>query len=187
MRALASRIDEISIHALRGEGDGFGEVTEFEIIISIHALRGEGDGVAHPLTANPHYFNPRPPWGGRQEPGSIPREACNISIHALRGEGDSRQSSDSCGLQYFNPRPPWGGRQRFILKSPSLLGFQSTPSVGRATQIADEMIKNCRISIHALRGEGDENRDDTGHHPVYFNPRPPWGGRRWARVNSAKA
>ena len=34
------------------------------------------------------------------------------------------------------------------------------------------------ISIHALRGEGDLNKLLNTVHSVYFNPRPPWGGRR---------
>ena len=33
--------------------------------------------------------------------------------------------------------------------------FQSTPSVGRATERLSEMLANAAISIHALRGEGD--------------------------------
>ena len=46
MRALASRIDEISIHALRGEGDdGRKRQRQMTDEISIHALRGEGDCV----------------------------------------------------------------------------------------------------------------------------------------------
>ena len=39
-------------------------------------------------------------------------------------------------------------------KNPKLL-FQSTPSVGRATTKWSIAQKNGRISIHALRGEGD--------------------------------
>ncbi len=34
--------------------------------ISIHALRGEGDRSGASATVARHYFNPRPPWGGRQ-------------------------------------------------------------------------------------------------------------------------
>ena len=36
-----------------------------------------------------------------------------------------------------------------------------------------------KISIHALRGEGDHNitRHDRQADP-HFNPRPPWGGRQ---------
>ena len=78
-------------------------------------------------------FNPRPPWGGRQCP--FPFEQCVllISIHALRGEGDN-----SGGYIRLNPSE-----------------FQSTPSVGRATDIFLYAVKVDAISIHALRGEGD--------------------------------
>ncbi len=34
------------------------------------------------------------------------------------------------------------------------------------------------ISIHALRGEGDAGGETRPHVYLYFNPRPPWGGRR---------
>ena len=39
---------------------------------------------------------------------------------------------------------------------------------------------NCdhrRISIHALRGEGDDDYGYDRKPLTYFNPRPPWGGR----------
>ena len=69
---IDSSIDDlenvISIHALRGEGDGsYADAVVEKSKISIHALRGEGDyGVLY-------YFS------------------CNgISIHALRGEGDCK-------------------------------------------------------------------------------------------------
>ena len=35
--------------------------------ISIHALRGEGDSSEYILRRQSKYFNPRPPWGGRQQ------------------------------------------------------------------------------------------------------------------------
>ena len=60
--------EQISIHALREEGDlMFLDEFDHIIKISIHALREEGD---------PHC------------PGSPPGET--ISIHALREEGDKR-------------------------------------------------------------------------------------------------
>ena len=34
-----------------------------------------------------------------------------------------------------------------------------------------------KISIHALRGEGDEDCYTDKEKRRYFNPRPPWGGR----------
>ena len=64
-----SRTD-ISIHALRGEGDYVpSQLVGIYFEISIHALRGEGD--RDKCTAD---------------------AANEISIHALRGEGDNRCS-----------------------------------------------------------------------------------------------
>ena len=59
-------VTEISIHALRGEGDS--RVPSFDLFkrISIHALRGEGDSACRS------------------------RLSAAISIHALRGEGDCK-------------------------------------------------------------------------------------------------
>ncbi len=78
-------------------------------------------------------FNPRPPWGGR--PGSL-------RIYY-------RDSSN------FNPRPPWGGRRNLPPTSSAGRPFQSTPSVGRATLTLFIIPDGTKISIHALRGEGD--------------------------------
>ena len=79
-----------------------------------------------------------------------------ISIHALRGEGDMRVRRQELGLTLISIHALRGEgdaapQGRLYL---SLL-FQSTPSVGRATSSAF----------------GDFLR-------LYFNPRPPWGGRR---------
>jgi len=56
-----------------------------------------------------------------------------ISIHAFRGEGDEKAESKR--------------KQEKI--------FQSTPSVGKATQELGITPNYIRISIHAFRGEGD--------------------------------
>ena len=101
-----------------------------------------------------------------------------ISIHALRGEGDRRLVLRVGAGKNFNPRPPWGGRHvrdsafgipSAFQSTPSVgratklfqkyfddkTKFQSTPSVGRATNCVRLKLNNIRISIHALRGEGD--------------------------------
>ena len=56
--------------------------------ISIHALREEGD--SSPLRSGPRgsYFYPRPPRGGRRRSCSRSPGTRRISIHALREEGD---------------------------------------------------------------------------------------------------
>ena len=57
--------------------------------ISIHALREEGDTRrSKPLTL-PHYFYPRPPRGGRHQGHRQRGQGQEISIHALREEGDA--------------------------------------------------------------------------------------------------
>ena len=83
-----------------------------DISISIHALRGEGDSPAPKLRGSDGHFNPRPPWGGRQQSGAYMTASLN-----------------------FNPRPPWGGRQATLKRVYKYPSFQSTPSVGRATAI----------------------------------------------------
>ncbi len=56
--------------------------------ISIHALREEGDPTRRSPSRRRMYFYPRPPRGGRQRAQADHREAVQISIHALREEGD---------------------------------------------------------------------------------------------------
>ena len=43
-----------------------------------------------------HYFNPRPPWGGRLQVAVAADGSRKISIHALRGEGDVCFYSEVC-------------------------------------------------------------------------------------------
>ena len=80
---------EISIHALRVEGDSMREVVTLkEYYISIHALRVEGDVIYIFIFV----FVP------------------SISIHALRVEGDHPSAKSISKKFYFYPRPPGGGR-----------------------------------------------------------------------------
>ena len=57
--------------------------------ISIHALREEGDLSAMFLIVRSDYFYPRPPRGGRHCTFLAVRFHSTISIHALREEGDT--------------------------------------------------------------------------------------------------
>ena len=57
--------------------------------ISIHALRVEGDILRLLLSSCTAYFYPRPPGGGRQPMIANAGRTPKISIHALRVEGDS--------------------------------------------------------------------------------------------------
>ena len=137
--------------------------------ISIHALREEGDPAAGLSSSTVFYFYPRPPRGGRPLSQIIGREP-----------GIFLSTPHPCQLRngYFYPRPPRGGRpypadvvregQRF-LSTPSArratiridadaalaVVFLSTPSARRATSQQQAAQLHNRISIHALREEGD--------------------------------
>ena len=103
--------------------------------------------------------------------------------------------------QYFYPRPPRGGRPMMNGCCLSRLLFLSTPSARRATENNNPIIGFIKISIHALREEGDLFAPDKEFaptkisihalreegdrpninpiaRPINFYPRPPRGGRR---------
>ena len=168
---------QISIHALREEGDLSASYYYTFSKISIHALREEGDqeqllaeinrrrflstpsarrATCSPLCrlCTPRHFYPRPPRGGRR----VPRTRRPQPVH-------------------FYPRPPRGGRLLVRVKVAGVLKFLSTPSARRATSylpgtaIVDLFLSTpsarratpararlqlpAQISIHALREEGD--------------------------------
>ena len=131
---------------------------------------------------------------------SIPHTLQKISIHALREEGDDFLYQHQRCRPNFNPRPPRGGRLNCYKVLPITTLFQSTPSARRATVLATlSYITDFhfnprpprggrhrpyltaksmhRISIHALREEGDGRQETQQPAKFYFNPRPPRGGR----------
>ena len=80
--------------------------------ISIHALREEGDWASAASSPRRSNFYPRPPRGGRRRAPSRWLLLLSISIHALREEGDTRSAWDWQRPENFYPRPPRGGRQQ---------------------------------------------------------------------------
>ena len=66
--------------------------------ISIHALREEGDGREQAFRRKHVNFYPRPPRGGRL--ANLGEQAIlkKISIHALREEGDLAKFDEKTGL-----------------------------------------------------------------------------------------
>ena len=123
--------------------------------ISIHALREEGDREIQTDRAWRANFYPRPPRGGRRAKSRWPAVSTRISIHALREEGDARRSGDVCDAGYFYPRPPRGGRPLPSTVAMPWELFLSTPSARRATHAGVLRVLLQQISIHALREEGD--------------------------------
>ena len=81
--------------------------------------------------------------------------AARISIHALREEGDPVALNVRLKASNFYPRPPRGGRRDGAGFDASGQPFLSTPSARRATDLCGPVNSVRRISIHALREEGD--------------------------------
>ena len=78
---------------------------------------------------------------------------------------------------YFYPRPPRGGRPVPDAPRLTLTRFLSTPSARRATSHRRFTMLPEKISIHALREEGDRHPCRQSSCWQYFYPRPPRGGR----------
>ena len=79
---------DISIHALRGEGDSIVQPNAGGIRISIHALRGEGDWAGCHHRQRSFGFLSTPSVGRATSKAGKSFILQRISIHALRGEGD---------------------------------------------------------------------------------------------------
>ena len=170
----------ISIHALREEGD-VGSSHHGSIgRISIHALREEGDYRIVWGDERRRGFLSTPSARRATHPAGRQRQKGMISIHALREEGDANVCHGKRRSYDFYPRPPRGGRR----KPPSCMTifqtFLSTPSARRATGRSSVHDYAEDISIHALREEGDRTRPTRASSGWNFYPRPPRGGRRRA-------
>ena len=181
------RDPQISIHAPREGGDCAHELRrwfdgEFQstppargatlylhlivepVAISIHAPREGGD--VRPPPAAPHRRS--------------------ISIHAPREGGDGIEHLGKSQHHHFNPRPPRGGRL-VVLGVPV---FHGGISIHAPREGGDDSA--CRggrcdpagISIHAPREGGDSRSSAKCSPPLYFNPRPPRGGRRGAACDA---
>ena len=176
-------------------------------------------------------FYPRPPRGGRLD--RLHKALNNMTFLSTPSARRTTryftpQASDD---RYFYPRPPRGGRRTTRLYKVDEYRFLSTPSARRATRrkrrcpaypryfyprppqggrrlLSGAAVVNDRISIHALREEGDKQapetttggiaflstpsaRRATNKHPkpqqeaLHFYPRPPRGGRLSSVIPSA--
>ena len=191
---------QISIHALREEGDAWPtEAGESVRHFYPRPPRG-GRPRLHRGATDTGNFYPRPPRGGRQGARKIILEVIHISIHALREEGDPVASTHSCAPSVFlstpsarrattapswtqrpsanfYPRPPRGGRLPASIRSPIFFRFLSTPSARRATHShTDPQLHSINFYPRPPRG-GRRPDDLIACAKVDFYPRPPRGGR----------
>ena len=157
-----NRRNSISIHALREEGD---RVVLFITLIAPKFLSTPSARRAtiHKLHAHrrARNFYPRPPRGGRLvRKASFDPQFAFLSTPSARRATLLRVLRNSV-VQHFYPRPPRGGRLIFCLQPIILWLFLSTPSARRATPRTPDVMRECHISIHALREEGDERTAAT--------------------------
>ena len=87
-----------------------------------------------------------------------------------------RPSFASGSAQFQSTPSVWRATQ-IAANDAAKVAFQSTPSVWRATHRERRRHGPHDISIHALRVEGDGGPALRAQEPLYFNPRPPCGGR----------
>ena len=146
----------ISIHALREEGDDLAvnPKAQNRIFLSTPSARRATDDPCPWYCARSDFY-PRPPRGGR------PVRCCR----------------PACSHHHFYPRPPRGGRQTAVSTAVKGLIFLSTPSARRATDEHAHGMTTGKISIHALREEGDTTHEEGTSDETHFYPRPPRGGR----------
>ena len=107
-----------------------------------------------------------------------------ISIHAPRGGSDSVTGMANILRQVFQSTLPVGGATRKILTSWTISwSFQSTLPVGGAT-IPDGYLHFCPSDFNPRSPWGERRwlPASTRRRPLHFNPRSPWGERLYPYV-----
>ena len=123
-------------------------------------------------------FYPRPPRGGRPSLYLVDQRPEVISIPALREEGDVLSHCVPLRDKNFYPRPPRGGRPRPFVVCARLWGdFYPRPPRGGRLGVIPDGHAGIKISIPALREEGDVRAVLCCQCNMNFYPRPPRGGR----------
>ena len=105
-------------------------------------------------------FYPRPPRGGRPGRGRSRSASPAISIHALREEGDPVGMGTFCAPSSFLSTP--SARRATVFQRlwhPGLSDFYPRPPRGGRRIRTAVLGKEVRISIHALREEGDVRKE----------------------------
>ena len=168
----------ISIHALREEGDRRQcRQRPSWTSISIHALREEGDRQRSRKTHHAVNFYPRPPRGGRRRDSETSglRTIKFLSTPSARRATTIGENWKLKTLFLSTPSARRATENNGTFEEAK--EFLSTPSARRATTIPQVKITGTKISIHALREEGDPRLYRGTANTGNFYPRPPRGGR----------
>ena len=195
-------LKDISIHALREEGDNLLPLScrmGLKFLSTPSARRATPRHHRHLVYG--HYFYPRPPRGGRHKQlGASLTAAKFLSTPSARRATAGRAIDTSSGNTDFYPRPPRGGRPQnaparrpgrgisiHALREEGDAGLprrhgRHPISIHALREEGDPRGSGSRrpgsISIHALREEGDCPSPREPPRAGYFYPRPPRGGRQ---------
>ena len=150
-------LQTISIHALREEGDADGCSAECAVLVflSTPSARRATEALANYRQMNEEDFYPRPPRGGRQlTTASWQKARLFLSTPSAR-RATTLELSFYLTFQNFYPRPPRGGRRLFSSTS-TQTGRISIHALREEGDLdPSQSLRGVRISIHALREEGD--------------------------------
>ena len=124
-------------------------------------------------------FNPRSPWGERLPTPTRGMDNFIISIHAPRGGSDYALLAIASDIDNFNPRSPWGERPSIAVLFAGAKFISIHAPRGGSDSGGHTLRHNSTISIHAPRGGSDTPAFFISSAISNFNPRSPWGERRW--------
>ena len=146
----------ISIHALREEGDVQHGQDFADVVISIHALREEGDLLMRFTRPKCDIFLSTPSARRATFFAStlFPEGVVFLSTPSAR-RATRFLGKRAAKFLYFYPRPPRGGRRKSPGEATRRQNFYPRPPRGGRPGRHAEGHQQDRISIHALREEGD--------------------------------
>ena len=123
------------------------------IEISIHALREEGDLMADLLKPTRLPFLSTPSARRATLPAQGSRRGQDISIHALREEGDEPGSRRRRGHGDFYPRPPRGGRRYrpVALRPHKTISIHALREEGDAVAVCRQLLIDRFLSTPSAR------------------------------------
>ena len=145
--------------------------------ISIHALREEGDGHLSAEKGDRMYFYPRPPRGGRPTRTSS-WSAAGQFLSTPSARRATRRWTMTSPRKIFLSTP---SARRATLRSAHAEARRDKISIHALREEGDhsnqQRLRGRGISIHALREEGDTGTLSRDPSLKDFYPRPPRGGR----------
>ena len=100
------------------------------------------------------------------------------------GGATGKNDLEDIKMNEFQSTLPVGGATFFSSTNDIIFEFQSTLPVGGATWDEHHKRNTLAISIHAPRGGSDSAAEAIGKGQRDFNPRSPWGERRYFFIDT---